>query len=491
MGDVLVEAASYSEERTHLEPIGYPELNLGLNNQKFALFGIFIKAHALKRPLVLPSFCNFDAAEGNHQIVPLDKVYSLPSLMRFADAFGLEILDQPPVQSENGWNCFIAGTDRLGREAIKGEGALDEFTCQFFRNLVPVITSTAIFRKLFDTVFVEYGVTLVVQLRIENDWAEQAERIKSKPADFQDDFAPTFQEIISKVKNSVRADNLTKAVYVVCDEDNLPVSKEEIKAEILKSYGISLVWKSDILGDDEISSLSILDRSIIDFEMSVHAPVFVGFSRSTFSNLVNFEAFCRRGKLPPHHYIYNLPGRLLGRRCDYGTKIDPAEVTNNLYSRTALIPDAVEDCLWPASITAHISRFGDFTSFTSTIYGTRRGALVVGERFNPHRLIEGFSIEFTAELPGSLEYRAKLEDGTWTQWVPAGSFAGSRGQGKSLRGFAVRLTGRLALGYECVCVGSFEGSFEVLETYGSQDCCPADASRLEAMQIVFRPKISP
>jgi hypothetical protein len=85
-----------------------------------------------------------------------------------------------------------------------------------------------------------------------------------------------------------------------------------------------------------------------------------------------------------------------------------------------------------------------------------------------------------------LEYRAKRDDGNWTNWVPGGTFLGTRGQSRALLGFAVRLTGPLALGFYCLCVGSFVGKPDLVFAGPGQDCVTDEPRKLEAMQIVFR-----
>ncbi len=470
-----------------MNAIGYPELSLGLNNQKLALFGLFSTAQVQKRPLTLPQFCKFDAVRGNHTLVPLGEVYSVPHLKRFAGVFGLHIIDGPPAETQDGWSSFIAGCERHGRDAIKGTGAFDEFTWQFFRNLVPLVTGDQIFQHLRDEIYIRRGIKLVIQLRIEQDWIDQIERLKAYPTTFVDEIGPSYQEILQKTKNSIHEGDLTRTAYIVCDEENLPTPKEDIRAEALEQFGMSLVWKSDILTADEMASLSALDKSLIDFEMAARAPHFVGFSRSTFANLAYFESFCRGLSPEPAHFIYNCTGPLLGQRYDFGTFVDPAQVTDKLFRRAPLLPDRADDCLWPATLNAYLAYIGDFSSSTGSISGTRRGHLVAGVPGDTTRLIEGFSISLAWTLPGGIEYRARLATGEWTPWQPGGTFVGTRGQGAALRGFAARLTGKLALSYECVCIGSFNGAPWLVQARGGQDCASEGGEELAAMQIIFRP----
>ncbi|HQT38163.1 MAG TPA: hypothetical protein PK231_01975 [Acidocella sp.] len=466
-------------------PIGYSDLGLGLNNQKYALFGLFNKARSMNRPVVLPDFVIFDAKSEHKDKVPFSSVYSVDHLVRFAHAFGMEILDQPPIENDNGWHCFIGGTFVMGWEGKKGPGSLDDFTCQFFRSLVPHITSTPLFKKLARTIYLDHGIGVVAQLRIENDWLDVSKQAEATNSPEKDDYKITFLDILSKINYSIG--NFSKKIYVVCDEANLPVSKEVIRETVASQFDISLIWKSDIFSKAELDQLSLLDLSIIDFEMSVRAPLFVGLSLSTFSNLACFETFCRTGTPATDHYIYNCPGPGLMRRMDFGAGSNLDDVANPIHLRNPLIPDTMNDCLWPISLTAHISKVGDFTTESGKIPGSRRGHIVCGIRGNSDIKIEGFILQSCSQLQVDLEYRAKTPTGDWGDWVTNGMLAGSRGNSQPINGFAVRLRGPLALSYEAICIGSFAGNHDLIQEKGHLGCASKNGESLEAMQIIFRP----
>jgi hypothetical protein len=55
-----------------------------------------------------------------------------------------------------------------------------------------------------------------------------------------------------------------------------------------------------------------------------------------------------------------------------------------------------------------------------------------------------------------------------------------------LKGFCVRLTGKIALSYECVYLGSFAGVPELVEARNGEGCVAQSGANLEAMQVVFR-----
>ncbi len=465
-------------------PLGYPELGLGLNNQKYALYALFEKAYLQHRDVVLPNMASFDATNGTHQKIEFSKIYSVEKLKNFAEAFGVTILDQPPIETENGWHSFIAGTSTLGWRALKGAGGLDEFTCQFFRNLEPHVTQTDVFKKLTKAVYAQSKISVVSQLRIEKDWLDVAKVYGEHYPEKRNDYALTFYDIMLKTTQSL--DVVGRQIYVVCDEANLPVPKEEIRATTLKKFGVFLVWKSDFLSAEELAGLSLLELSILDFEMAVRAPTFIGTSISTFSNLACFEAFCRTGKPTTEHYVYNCPGEGLLRRYDFGVGGSVEAISDKFNYRIPLTPDSLEDCLWPAKLTAHFSFKGDFVSETNAVPGTRRGHLVCGVPGSKTTTIQGFSLDCLEENLFEVEYRARLGDGSWSDWAPNGSYVGSRGEHREIFGFSVRLKGKLALSYEAVCIGSFAGREGLIQTKGEAGCFSEGGEPLEAMQIVFR-----
>jgi len=469
-----------------IEPsaLGYSHFEVGLNNQKLALFGLLMLARDKRLPVVLPEFSVFNPALGVHGRTPLDSVFPVEGVYRVARAWGIGILTAPPIGTTGAWDCFVAGSTRVSAEGARGLASLDDVAGQFFRNLAPRLAGSDTLRKLSTAVFADQAIRLVVQLRIEKDWARYSADTLAQSVHPSEEYHPSFLQIMQKIRNTLGHE--ADAAYVVCDEADLPVSKDEIREAVMATCGIRLVWKSDVLAEAELAAFTSLDRSILDFEMAVSAPVFTGLSRSTFSNMVSFEVLCRTRKPAPRHYIYNLPGERLGRRCENGARIVPHEVTNSLYMREPLRPPAWDDIHWRASLIAHIASFGDLVSEAAPVVGVYGGALVAGCRFaGEAKAIEGFGI--VAGISSlSLEYRAKRDDGIWTGWVANGTFIGTRAQSSALLGFAVRLTGPLALGFTCLCIGSFVGKPDLVHAGPGQDCVTDEPRKLEAMQIVFR-----
>jgi hypothetical protein len=374
----------------------------------------------------------------------------------------------------------------MGNENRKGLAALNGLASNFFNHLVPHVVTTRSFKILSDIVFAGLGIRTVVQFRIERDWVKHCQNVLANDSEPNEDYLLSPVEIINKLKNTREVPS--DIAFVICDEAMLLVGKEEIRDEVRSRCGVTLVWLSDILTPSELSSFSTLEQSVINFEIAVRAPYFVGLSRSSAANLVLMEAFARNRRSITTHYIYNLPGDVLGRRMDNGAEIKPSLVVNKLQARECLIPPSDEDCRWPAVLTAHIGGFGDLVSDGCPIPGVRGGPLVCGVRNNQDGyLIEGFHLAVGPASPVGVEYRILQDDGSWTPWVESGGYVGTREQHRAICGYSVRLIGPLSKRFRCVCAGSFVGYPDLVVVQDGEACCAPDSAKLEAMQIVFRP----
>ncbi|MCB8877057.1 O-fucosyltransferase family protein [Acidisoma silvae] len=473
-----------SEVSAPQQALNYNAFDVGLNNQKMALLGLFHKAKELGAGVILPDLSIFNPASGIHGQTSLDSVFPVEPLYRFARAYRIPILDDRQIETISAFECFTRGGSLVGAAGAKGMVALDEFSGHFFSGLQPRLAEAPVLQYLKHEVFRKRQVKVVVQLRIEKDWTAHFERAQQSNHDFGEDNTLNFNEIFSKITKSMP--DLGGVLYVVCDETNLPVSKDEIREAVLQRHGISILWKSDVLTTSDINALSLLEQSVIDFEMALEAPCFIGMSRSTFSNMAGLEKFYRRRSALQHHFIYNLRGEQLGRRYDNGSYIVPATVCDPLLARVPLAPPHYADVVFPITLIAHISTHGDFTTESALSGGAYGNPLCCGQRGDTaKRTIEGFS--FTSQLADlGIEYRAQLDDGTWTEWLTQGRFAGARGLSLPLRGFSLRMTGALSLNYVCYLIASFSGKPDLVQVEEGQDCVAETSHSLEAMQIVFR-----
>lgn len=443
----------------------------GLNNQKWALFGLFLAAQRSGRPLVLPDFCALDPRRNVADRVAIGRVFDLAPLRDFAARHGIAVLDAPPGGEVGGWEHFQAGAARVAVLSFEGRLRSDRFSREFFACLRPLTASSPLFLSLSHILRDELGVDTVAQFRIEQDWAHHIElnRGGDLPLDGEE-YGPGFQRIMAKIATTLAPD--VKRVLVVCDEDDLPAPKETIRAQALAAHGVELLWKSDLLGPHVMGELSKLDLSIIDFELARGAATFIGLSRSTFSNLAAYEASLERDDRHPRHFLYNAPGDGLVRRWDRGAHSDAVTASNILFGRDPLVAGVAGVSTGGMRLLAHMGGYGDLADADYLAAGAPGGSR-----------IEGFRVE-TAAGGVALECRGRLGCGEWTAWRPGHEMVGTAGQDMALTGFAARLAGPGAADAEVMCLGRFEGVEEVVRAADGGACTMEPPRALEAMQIV-------
>lgn len=297
-------------------PLGYAYNNGGLNNQKLALLGLFLEATRTGRPIALPSLFNLDHAGGTSAPVAFGSVYRTDAFLSLLDRFCIRLADTPPDPEERGWNQFGIGAGHIATEVSQGRMRPDLPVCAFFRALVPVLRGRPELAALRDWLRQGEPPPVVVQMRIETDWQLYSAITLDPTVGAEEDYRPSFSDIIAKVMNTF-ADRCAE-IYVVCDEAALPVPREEIRRVCRNVFGVTLRWKSDMLDPALLQSLSTLEQSVLDFDMAMHAQRFVGLTRSTFSNLATFERYCMTAGPVRGHFIYNAPGPLVLERHDNG-----------------------------------------------------------------------------------------------------------------------------------------------------------------------------
>ena len=298
------------------DTLGYSYYRGGLNNQKLALFGLFLKAFREgPQRIVLPNFLLFDQVSNNHIPIKFDQMWRSRPLRDFAGRHGIEIVDIPPRGTQGGYYFFYA-TNFIAHSALMDKLAPDSFACEFLRSLVPNIQGSDLLHRVTDAAFAQRAIRVVVQLRIENDWAWMMEHILRPTVGDAEDNAPSFKAIVAKICTTLP--DSPASLYVACDEAGLPLAKDEIRRVVKREFNIDLFWKSDFLSEEDLSKHSVLDLSTLDFEIAVAADSFIGLSRSTFSNMVALEKYARSRQPVKGHYVYNVIGPQLALRRDNG-----------------------------------------------------------------------------------------------------------------------------------------------------------------------------
>lgn len=415
-----------------MDPFRYLFNPGGLNNQKWALLGLFLAGHATGRPIILPDMAVLDHHRKTSHRVAIGTVFDLPALRTFAAAQGVTIAPGPPqpepAGDAGGWEFFEIGTAYAARLNHEGMFARDTFASAFFAALHPHVLESTGFARLIHAIGTE-GVQAVVQLRIERDWHEHLRlNAATLPPPHIEPLALSPAEIMAKVAATLGR----KPVLVVWDEDDLPKPKEAIRADILAQHGIWMVSKSDLIPPAELARLNPLECSLIDFELARSTRTFVGLTRSTFSNLVAFQA-----APASRQFIYNAPAPALLQRWDRGTAPDAATASNPLLARTPLVP-APNPAAAGLKLTVVIAGYGELSDIDNLSAGM------------PGAAITAFALHPLHAAARHVEYRALLPQGTWTDWVPPGHMLGTGGTepllGLAVRGEGITVAGLFAEG---------------------------------------------
>jgi hypothetical protein len=194
------------------------------------------------------------------------------------------------------------------------------FPPDFLCSLVPLARDSYLLAKLAGDVFGHFGIATVAQFRIEADWRHYAEKELRPHCEGLEDYLPPFERIVKKIVNTLP--DATR-IYVACDEAALPVPTTVMREACRSRFGVELVWKSDLLTPFEKALPTPLELSLLDFEMALRAPRFVGITRSSFSNMVTFEKYSLTGRPVEEHYIYNTDSDRLALRVDNGACDNP------------------------------------------------------------------------------------------------------------------------------------------------------------------------
>ncbi len=302
----------------------------GLSNQKQALLGLLWDgAVGSRREVALPNMFTMDEADRATRGAPIGELYDMGRLRTMAEEMGIRIRDIPPLGSVgHSWEYFAKGAEALDwlRLWNSGGGRIspDDPVFRVLRGLVPTLRHWRTILDLRRQVFVSLGIDTVAQFRIETDWVEYTNRDLRQRGTPGEEFNLSFLEILIKIRNSFPE---MKRLYVTCNEGALPVAKEVIRTSARTMMGIEMFWKSDLLPAFLVRALKPIYQCMVDFEMALHAPRFIGLSLSTFSNHVALEKFVRQRVPVRDHFIYNAPGDRLLERTDNGLHVDPWQAT--------------------------------------------------------------------------------------------------------------------------------------------------------------------
>lgn len=185
----------------------------------------------------------------------------------------------------------------------------DGFILDALRSLRPTLASSLFLQALSDRVQ-RLPQLAVAQFRIEKDWEQHAPKVVER-LNLQEDVWLSHIGICEKIKRALPD---ISNLYVVCDENALLYPKERIRYECFEHTGLKVYFKSDWVGAEELALYGPVRLSLVDFQIASQSDVFIGNTRSTFSNMVTIQNYVMTGVHPRDHYAYNAPGGLYLRR---------------------------------------------------------------------------------------------------------------------------------------------------------------------------------
>ena len=283
-----------------LKVLAVEPIHSGLNNQRLALLGLFEIARERSAAVRLPDevYDFIPVPKGAARISPMTPIWEILDKETFMAAVqGCPLSTDAPAETLTMQECFTRGARTVRRA---GPGSFAERFILGFRAARPL-------RDLADhiTHFVEDHDAFALQLRIERDWREYILRKTGTLEAVTDNEHLTVDPAVIFAKCAATPHLAKfKAIWACCDEDDLTLSKTEIKAAGA-SHGYQILFKTDLPQHVELPA-SRLRRSMIDFEVCLSAQAYVGLGRSTFSNTQDFIANANGDRRT--QFRYDLPG---------------------------------------------------------------------------------------------------------------------------------------------------------------------------------------
>jgi len=277
-----------------------------------AFLSVLLDAFENKVPLALPMISEMDQISRRYDPFPFEEIFSKDHIYAFCQRWGLMVVETAQDTTyRTSFEEYYWSTFRLFHDGLfNGEKReRDGFVLDAIRSLRPNISSS-LFAKALKKELESIPHLAVAQFRIEKDWQQHAplivERLNTKEHVWLSHIG-----ICQKIKASLPSLN---NLYVLCDEQALLLPKEQIRQECLFETGIRIYFKSDFVSPNELALYGPLRLSLIDFEMAYQSPVFIGNTRSTFSNMVTIQHYAMFGVHPHSHFAYNAPGPLYLRK---------------------------------------------------------------------------------------------------------------------------------------------------------------------------------
>lgn len=297
---------------------GFSYCNAGLTNQKIAILGLVYRALDLKKNIFIPDIRSYDPS-----LKGIDN-----ATQKFHEIFDQSTFDKF-LHDVNLRSCSDLADEVDAVKMFENGATLVRFACtdqqsvakSYFASIRPSAPLVHTINSAADHVFNKLGVRHILQFRFESDWVSYV-RNHVKPHRFEDN-SISINRIFTRLFATL-ADR-PKSIYFTCHEPSIALNKNDIKDYIFKNFSCEVFFKSDIPVDG-LSTASFAEQTVIDFELALRAPVFIGTCRSTFANMLSTTKYAIQNNDDFEHYIYNVAADTLLRRRDRGAGLAPEAI---------------------------------------------------------------------------------------------------------------------------------------------------------------------
>jgi len=278
------------------------KLNGGLCNKLFCLFSACDIAIKKKIKILEPEF-------GWRKKILFSAIYDIEFFNNNIKQFnnGEDILI--PMNEKNKYKIIKNTTDlwRYNEEILSKQRENNQIN----KNCMMIIVLNSLKLNNFNTniykTFKEIENKNAIHIRIESDWIPYSQG-KNKKKTENEIYLINCDNLISMYINKFK-DN----VFFTTGQNQLHIQKKFLEKKI----------KSDFLFNKD---LEYEINAAVNFELCSKAKIFIGLSRSTFSNLISLK---RHLNGTNNSYIYNLNNDLILRK-DNGLHCDPEKSVKNI-----------------------------------------------------------------------------------------------------------------------------------------------------------------
>jgi hypothetical protein len=266
-----------------------PQLSGGLCNKLFCLF----------------SACDI-AIKNNTSII--DPIFGWKKKILFSDIYDIDYFNESMKPYFNGSNILVKNEDIQPNSQVKRLDWLWEYSENVLKQQrengvmgkdcmnIAVLKALKLHKK-YDYIIDIFGRQEVgIHIRIENDWVNHCKENSSFPKE---------ESVLSDINNLIeiykKSSIYNDFLFFSCGESQESIINSFEKSNITSRYYYNSDFEYEI-------------NAAINFEILVDTEIFIGLTRSTFSNLIS----CKRALIGnDNSYIYNYNNKII-RRVDKG-----------------------------------------------------------------------------------------------------------------------------------------------------------------------------